>query len=228
MSQLLIHMLRKAQVFGNSFIGVFASANDSMSVLPPSPDCDELARDIHKILGLENVVRTTIDGSHIVGALLVMNSNGALVSPFLQESERKMIAKHVPVTVLPEKLNAAGNDILANDYGALVHSGFSDKAIERISKALGVPARRGRIAGYKTVGSAAAATNKAAICHPHASEYEMGLIEEALQVDVSICTANYGAGLLGACMVANTKGAVVGESSTPIELGKIEDGLKLY
>jgi translation initiation factor 6 (eIF-6) len=29
-------------------------------------------------------------------------------------------------------------------------------------------------------------------------------------------------------MIANSKGALVGENSTPIELGKIEEGLELY
>lgn len=221
-------MLKKSHVYGNAFIGVFSSSNEALAVLPPGPECDQLAKDIENILKPDEVVRTTIDGANIVGALLVMNSNGALVSPFLGEKEKKLIEKHVPVTVLPEKLNAAGNDILANDFGALVHPSFKDGAVRRIADALGVPTRRARIAGYKTVGSAAVATNKAAICHPHASEYEMGIMEEVLQVDVSICTANYGSGLLGACITANTKGAVAGETSTPIELGKIEDGLKLY
>jgi len=220
-------MLKKYELLGNSFIGVYSSANDEIGVLPPGPDCDELAVIAAEALDVE-IIRTTVDGANIVGALLALNSKGALVSPFLNNSERKLIEAKIPVTVLPEKLNAAGNDILANDYGAMVHPGFKDKNIERISKALGVPVRRGKIAGYKTVGSAAMATNKAAICHPHASDYEMGQMEEVLQVDVSICTANYGTGLLGACMMANSKGAVVGENSTPIELGKVEEGLKLY
>jgi len=43
-----------------------------------------------------------------------------------------------------------------------------------------------------------------------------------------VATLNYGTPYLGACAIANSKGAVVGSSSTPIELGRIEDGLGLY
>ena len=34
--------------------------------------------------------------------------------------------------------------------------------------------------------------------------------------------------MVGAGLVANSKGAVVGDETTPIEMGKIEDGLLLY
>lgn len=221
-------MLAKGQIFGNSFIGVFSSANEFLSVIPTGDENDTLSEAVKATLELDDVIRMTIDGSNVLGALLVMNSNGALVSPFIRESECEQLSAVLPVHRLSEKLNAAGNNILVNDNGALVHPSFNDKGIEKISKALGVPVKRGKIAGYKTVGSAAVTTNKAAICHPHASDWEREKMEEILQVDVKICTANYGSGLLGACMVANTKGALVGGQSTPIELGKIEDGLKLY
>jgi translation initiation factor 6 len=221
-------MLTKGQIFGNSFIGVFSSANEFLAVLPSGDENDKLSDVVKKTLEIEEAIRLSVDGSNILGALLVMNSNGALVSPFIRESEYELLNAHIPVHRLPEKLNAAGNNILANDNGALVHPSFNDKGLALISKALGVPVRKGRIAGFKTVGSAAVATNKAAICHPHASDWERERIEEILQVDVSICTANYGSGLLGASVIANTRGAIVGEQSTPIELGKVEEGLRLY
>jgi translation initiation factor 6 len=53
----------------------------------------------------------------------------------------------------------------------------------------------------------------------------MDLLKTALRVPVMITTANYGAAQVGACMVANSHGAVVGSRTTPIELGRIEEGL---
>ena len=72
------------------------------------------------------------------------------------------------------------------------------------------------------------ATNKGVLCHPHAKPGEIEAVREALKVPVLITTANYGAAQVGACMVANSRGAVVGSRTTPIELGRIEEGLGLF
>ena len=221
-------MLKKYHVEGNSFIGIVATANESIAILPTIPAIDSLIPLVKETLGVEKVIQTSVDGSYLVGAFVSMNSNGAVVYPLMNESEINSIKKVLPVAILTDRYNAAGNNILVNDNGALVHPSFNDATLEMISKTLDVPAKRGTVAGFHTVGSAAVATNKAAICHPHTTEKEIEVMEEILQVEVSLCTANYGSGLLGACMMANTKGAILGEESTPIEMGKVEEGLKLY
>lgn len=220
-------MLGKGDLFGNSFIGVFCTANEHI-LLVPITATDELIGKAKDNLGVESILKTSIDGASVVGSLVCMNSKGAIMSYFVNDLEMECIGSHVNVARLPHKLNAAGNNILANDNGALAHPGFEKKTLDAISEALGVPVETGTVAGYKTVGSAALATNKGVICHPHASSYEMEQLERVLGVEVSIATANYGSGLVGACMIANSRGALVGEASTPIELGKIEEGLRLY
>ena len=220
-------MLGKGDLFGNSFIGVYCAANEHV-VLVPITATEELIARARKNLEVENVLKTSMDGASVIGSLVCMNSKGAIMSYFVNDFEMENIGAHINAARLPHKLNAAGNNILANDNGALAHPGFEEKTLNVISETLGVPVEAGTVAGYKTVGSAATATNKGVICHPHASSFEMEQLERVLGVEVSIATANYGSGLVGACMIANSKGALVGEDSTPIELGKIEDGLKLY
>ncbi len=221
-------MIKKYHMQSNSFIGVFAVANESFAFVPNNTDVDDLIAIARDALKVDEVIKTNINGSPLIGSFIAMNSNGALVYPNVHESEIEAIRKVIPVTKLTDRFNAAGNNILANDNGALVHPSFNDATLERISGTLGVPVLRGTIAGFRTVGSAGVATNKGAICHPHATEEEMEIMAEILDVEVSHCTANYGSGLLGACMMANTKGAIIGDESTPIELGKVEEGLKLY
>ena len=155
-----------------------------------------------------------------------MNSNGILASPFVEEAEIEAIGE--PVYPLPNRLSAVGNNVLCNDHGAVVHPGYNDDAVAFISEALAVPVVRGTVAGVKTIGAVAVATNKGVLCHPHARPAEMELLKEALGVPVAITTANYGSALVGACMVATSKGAVVGSKTTPIELGRIEDGLGFF
>jgi translation initiation factor 6 len=215
-------MLVKGEIFGNPYIGVYCAANENLALFPYTTP-DKTVNNTRKALALGNSMKATIDGAHILGALICMNSKGAIVSHFISHVELNKICAEVKVVKLPHKLNAVGNN-----FGALANPEYDDATLEFISKALDVPVERGTVAGHKTVGSAAVATNKGVICHPHTSGFEKQQLERILKVEVHIATANYGTGLLGACMIANTKGAVVGEASTPIELGKIEDGLKLY
>lgn len=220
-------MLIKGNIFGNPFIGVYCAANENIALFPITTP-DKIIDKAREALGLEGAMTTSIDGAHVLGALICMNSKGAISSKFISENELDRIGSEVKITKLPHRLNAAGNNILANDNGALTHPEYNDAALAVISEALGVPAERGTVAGFKTVGSAAVATNKGVICHPHTSDFEKQQLERVMGVEVRIATANYGTGLLGACLIANSKGALVGEASTPIELGKVEDGLKLY
>lgn len=66
------------------------------------------------------------------------------------------------------------------------------------------------------------------MCHADASDEEVGLIGDVLKVEVNRTTVNHGSRVVGAGIIANSKGAVIGDETTPIEMGKIEEGLALY
>ncbi len=206
-------------------MGVFCAANDER-VVAASDVPAKAVRAIEEALGVP-VARTTIGGSNVVGSLLAMNAHGAVVTGFASPQELAAL-RGLDVFVLPHRLNAAGNNLLCNDRGAVVHPGYDERTVAAIGKALAVDAVRGTLAGLRTVGSAGVATNKGALAHPHATEAELALVRDVLKVPTSITTANYGTAQVGACLVANAKGAVVGARTTPIELGRIEEGLGYY
>jgi len=217
-------LLRRLEIAGNPYVGVFCAANDEMLIVPPDVPRSAV-RHIEGALGTRSIV-TLVGHSTVVGSLLAMNSKGILASPFIEDDEIDAIGD--AVYPLPHRLSAVGNNVLCNDHGAVVHPGYDDETVAFIQEVLGVPAIRGTIAGIRTVGAVAVATNKGALCHPHAKPAEMELLKSTLRVPVVITTANYGAAQVGACMVANSHGAVVGARTTPIELGRIEEGLGLY
>ena len=206
-------------------MGVFCAASESLAVLPPDAP-PRAARTIEETLQVR-VVRTTIGVSNVVGSLLALNSSGAILTGFANEAELKGFGS-LRAFVLPHRLNAAGNNVLCNDRGALVHPGYDDRTVREIGEALGVEAVRGTIAEMRTVGSAGVATNLGVLAHPHATEDELKTLQDVLKAPAMITTANYGTGQIGACLVANSKGAVVGMRTTPIEMGRIEEGLRLY
>lgn len=217
-------MLRTS-VAGSSYIGVFCRTTNDVLLARRDLD-DELLDSMADELSVP-VVATTIGGSGTVGALAVGNESGLVVSSRLTDTERDRIAGaiDVPLTELPGKINAAGNVILANDYGAYVHPDLSREAVTTIREALDVPVQRGDIGDVKTVGTAAVATNEGVLCHPKAREPELEALEDHLDVYADLGTINYGGPLIGSGLIANDTGYIVGTDTTGPELGRIEDTL---
>ncbi|SDR29093.1 translation initiation factor IF-6 [Natronobacterium texcoconense] len=210
---------------GSAYVGVFARATDSCVLVRRDVD-DDVVADLTDELEVP-AVQTTVGGSSTVGALATGNENGLLVSSRALEYEREQLeeAVDVPVAELPGSINAAGNVVLANDYGAYVHPDLPREAIKIVKDTLDVPVERGDLAGVRTVGTAAVATNSGVLCHPKATDEELDFLEDALDVRADVGTVNYGAPLVGSGLVANEAGYVVGEDTTGPELGRIEDAL---
>jgi len=219
-------MLKLGEVNGNPYVGVYCVASEHLAILPDVVE-DRIAKDIERILDVR-VVRTNIAGATVVGSLAAMNSHGIIVTNFAERHELARLPKQLRVGKMEEKVNAAGNNILASDRAALVNPQASRETVRMIQDVLGVEAVRGKIAGIETVGSVCIATSKGVVCHPRTTKDELKWISELFKVPASAATLNYGTPYLGACAVANSKGAYVGSRSTPIELGRLEDGLSLF
>jgi len=215
----------RASFAGSSYVGVFARATADVVLVRPDLE-DSQSEELADALGVE-AVPTTVGGSNTVGALAVGNENGLLVSARATDRERETIeeATDRPVYELPGRINAAGNVVLANDYGAYVHPDLPEEATETIAEALAVPVEAGSLGDVRTVGTAAVATNAGVLCHPKSREPELETLEEHLDVHADLGTINYGAPLVGSGLLANGGGYVVGQDTTGPELGRIEDTL---
>jgi len=216
-------MLRQMNINGSPCVGVFCKVSENIAVISPNLTKESISY-IKETLSVE-IIETGICGSSLIGPLTVLNSTGMLVTNFVYEHEIKKIEEKVNVTVVSDKFNAVGNNILANDKAALVHPQLSKKTVRIIEDVLAVEVAKGTIAGLKTVGSLAVATNKGILCHPKATEEEIEKIKSLFGIPVSIGTVNYGMPYIGTGLVANTKGAITGPDTTGIELGRIEEAL---
>ncbi len=219
-------MIRKVSIQGSDFIGVYCAANDEIVVLTQIAP-EDVAKVIEKTLEVE-VHRTLLGSSPLVGSLMVLNSTGAVITDFASEEDVSFLFNDYNVLFVADEINAVGNDIIANDRAAMIHEEFDRKTEKLIEDVLGVEVVRGRIGGIPTVGSAAVLTNRGMLVHPNVSEEEAKELEEIFHVEVYVGTANFGSPYVGSCIVANSKGAVVGEKTTPIEMGRIEEALRLY
>ncbi len=213
-------------VAGSPYLGVFVRADDRCALVPPSLPAT-VERELARILGVQ-VIRTTVTDSEVVGALVVTNAHGVVVSDGIDDAERRALERVGPVTVVRHRQNAVGNNVLANDQGALVHPEYSADAVDLIASALGVRVERGTLAGLATVGMAGVATNRGAVVHPKATDRELAQAEGVLGVPVHRSTANFGVPVVGACVIANSKGFLVGRPTTPVEIVHLQDGLRVF
>jgi translation initiation factor 6 len=221
---------RLFSVEGNSYIGVFATCTESLVLLPPHIS-DGLAAELEQALQVK-AIKTSIAETSLVGCLAVGNSNGFIFSPYTLDSELQRIEEltraeglSVKLSRLPyrDPMSAAGNIILANDTVALVHPQLSEKAIDVITETLEVTVHKGTIGGLKTVGMAAVATNNGVLAHKNATYEELEFLEENFEVPIAIGSVNFGVPLIGAAVLANTKGYAAGHETTGAELGRIVD-----
>ncbi|MCA1819357.1 MAG: translation initiation factor IF-6 [Thermoplasmatota archaeon] len=218
-------MFRRIDPFGNPNVGVYVRATDSHLFVPPGLTPQNL-NDLEQALGLKPTV-VTVGGAELIGSLVAANKNGCVLADFASDRELKLFeaAGLAAIRLETSRLNAAGNNILANDRGALVHPDLPARAVEAIERTLGVPVERGLVAGLPTVGSAAFATALGVLCHPLASDAELAFIKKTLHANARIGTVNHGHGLVGAGIAANTNGVACGSRTTGIELGRIDEAL---
>jgi len=209
----------------NPNVGVFCRANDDIAFIRRKLSA-AIKKKIISALDVELIELNIADAS-IIGSLLAINSNGAVVTDFIDDENLKNIQNQgLKVSIISDRLNAAGNDILVNDKGALVHPNLGNETLKEIEETFNVPVIRGTIGSLSTVGMAAVVTNKGLLCHPKVTEDEKRQLEKIFNVDVMIGTINHGVPLIGSGLIANTKGAIVGNLTTGIELGRIEEALK--
>lgn len=205
------------------YLGAFALATDEFLIVPTRfRKIPKLATETLEV----PMFKAAVAQSSLIGVLSAGNSHG-IVLPDLIDSDESLLKDKLDakIEVIPSKYTALGNQILGNDNGAIVNPDLPDQAIDLIGKTMNVPIRRSTVAGLKNVGSSGVATNEGILLHPDVTEEEIEIAEEVLQVPADIGTASSGMKYVGICVVANSKGVLVGENTTGPELGRIESTL---
>jgi translation initiation factor 6 len=217
-------MLRRVDVVGNPNIGVFTIATNDFAIVPYNL-LDEKAELIKEILEVD-VIKSSISGSSLIGSLAVANSNGIVVSPHVLDREVKQFEDlGLNVATIPGTYTAVGNIVAANDNGAIASPFLSQEAVGVIEKTLDVHVESSSIVGSDIIGSLISVTNRGFLIDKRAVETELNLAQEAFGVEGDTGTVGKGISLVGACILANDKGAIVAKDSTGPEMARVEEAL---
>ena len=117
-----------------------------------------------------------------------------------------------------------GNNILCNNKACLVNPEIPATEAKKIGDCLGVEVFRQKI-GIRTSGSANVVTDKGLLAFNETSEVEMKYLEKIFGIKGIVTTTNFGNPFNGFAVVANAKGALVGETSTGVEVQRIFEAL---
>ncbi len=218
-------MIQVTRIFNSPFLGVYLRTWEDYTLVPRNSDRDIKSMASHYLK--TEPIEMTIGGSNLLGSMAVMNSNGMIFSNIVTEEELKNIPKDVNYAVLEDNLNAVGNNILANNKAALIHEEFSDKSVRTIREVLGVEVVKGKFKEVRTVGSSGLITSSGLVIPPNMTDDEIDELGKIFGVKGRVGTANFGSLYIGASVVSNSKGALIGEDSTTVEISNIEEALNL-
>ncbi|MFH0835776.1 MAG: translation initiation factor IF-6 [Candidatus Micrarchaeota archaeon] len=215
--------IQKTSLERNPFIGLFLRASDSVVL------CTKNAPSKVKTLAEETLgaplTELFLAESSLIGIFSVLNSTGCIVTSEAEHKEVQALKK-TGLNVLKLKSSfAPGNNILVNDTAALVSPLMSKEEAAEIADALGVEVHRQQFAGLKTVGSANIVTNNGLLAFNETSEIELKQLEKWFGVRSGVGTANMGVVYNSLSIVANKKGALVGDLTSGFELQRIFEAL---
>lgn len=218
--------MRKITYYGSSWIGMFVKTNDSVTMLPidSMKKVDEAVQESLKT----EIIKLGMSDSNLLGVYVAMNSNGVILPNIAREEEIALVKKAgLNVYVSKDKHNANGNNIAVNDKGGVINPNIEPHEAKAMSDVLGVELVPMGIAGYTTVGSACIATNGGFLANYKANEKELADLKDALKVYGNRGTINTGTGFVSYGAIVNKNGYIIGEDTTPFEVGRLEEALGL-
>ena len=209
----------KYDVYKSPNIGLFIKANDSIIVIPFGFAETKITKLTH-YLHVEEKIFTSIASTRLIGPMTVMNNNGILLPSIASDEEICILkqASGLNVERLKSKFTAIGNLISTNDNGALMSPLLNSEVNQQVRDVLGVPVNSITVGGFIQTGSMIVATNIGAAIHPRATEEEIKIISESLQVQVEPATVNGGVPFLSSGIIANSKSVIVGSLTSGPEL----------
>jgi translation initiation factor 6 len=187
---------------------------------------EKLLAEVTEVLGNVPVHSFRVAGTGMPGIFLAGNSQTLLVPSIAFDYELAQLEKlKIPHTVFKTRHTCLGNNIVANDNGAIISMDFDETERKFIEKSLGVPAVRMEIAKLSTPGALIVLNGKRGIIHRDATQEEVAEAERILKVKLEPATVNLGTPYLRAGIMSNAHRFVIGDQSGGPEIVHIDEAL---
>lgn len=209
---------------GNPNVGMYGFANDRFCLLGHDVPQKKVKK-IEHVLKVP-VYQITLCGTSMIGVFCNGNNKAIVLPEIVFSDELKALDRHgIKYKVIKTRHTALGNNLLCNDNGCLANPDMGADSKKLIRQALDVPLKPGMIAGVETVGSVAIHNRHGCMIHRDAREFEIKFIKDLLKVDIHTGSVNMGNPYLGAGVICNSNGFVVGDASGGPEVVNIDECL---
>ncbi|MAG18318.1 MAG: translation initiation factor IF-6 [Candidatus Diapherotrites archaeon] len=206
------------------YVGIFGIATDEFVLVPNSVLPKELKK-IETELEVKSI-KANLGGTSLLGILATGFDNKLVVSSIVEKHEIETLEKEGFEVLQIGGYTATGNLVALNNNGGIASTLFSEKVVGELEDFFGVKFKVMNIAESDVIGACVTVTNKGFIAHPNINENDFKELEKVFGVKGEATTANYGDLFVGNSVLANSKGVIVGELTSGIELSKIDEGLR--
>jgi len=213
----------KGTIKASPFVGVFAALSEEILFVPHSVQDKEI-KGIEAKLGVE-VVKCALANSSLMGVLCKAFGKRIVVPEIAEGTEIRDLEKQGIEVLKLRGVMALGNLVAFNRNAGIASPLMHESQVREMGEFFGIKIRQGRVAGSDLVGAAMVVTNKGFIVHQGINESELKQLEKLFKVRGNPTTANYGDRFIGNDIIANSKGAIVGEMTSPFEMMRIDEAL---
>ncbi len=214
--------ISKASINKNPFIGLYLKCNEKNLYHPKGMGNQAISK-LESTLKVE-AKEMSISGSSLIGIYAAMNSKGCVVPSFATEHELKAL-HGLNIVKIKGEFSAVSNNVLANDKGCIVNPKIPHEEMKKIEDNLGVETVKMKIGGFNLVGAFNTATNNGVLAYNNSTDEELKEIERIMKVKTARGTTNMGLTANSFGLVANSKGALAGESTSGFEINRIYEAI---
>lgn len=212
----------KATIYKSPFLGVYSFCTDDYCIVPNTILKKE-EKFLEKYLDVK-MIKTQINESSLVGVFLCGSGNKLVVQKeSIYSKELEILEKEGLKVKLVDDYNALGNLISNNSTYGVASPLLKEETIQDISKYLNIKIDQKAISNLDVPGSCLFVNDNLFLINPNIKETEFEELEKKYNVKGASTTLNYGDVFVGNDVVGNKNSILVGNSTSNIEIRKVDD-----
>ncbi|MBT3408281.1 translation initiation factor IF-6 [Candidatus Woesearchaeota archaeon] len=215
---------RKMSFHSNSNIGLFAYVNEKFCLIG-NVITEEQKKEIEETLEVP-VYEILIAGTPLIGIFVNGNEDKIIIPSITKKEElEKLDELQIEYQIVDSKYTALGNNILIGNNQAFVNQNLEKEAIKQIEDFLKIKLHNIDLGELDTLGSIGVIHNDTGVIGEFIGQNKLNNLNKISDIKFSLGTINQGSDYIKSGIFKNSKGFVIGEMTSGVEIINIEQEL---
>lgn len=213
----------RSTIYNSSFLNIYSYCTEKICIVPNSILPKE-EKKIEEILDVK-VIKCHINRSSLIGVYLSGAGNKIVVekNSIYPEEIETLEKEGLKIKTLSNPDNAFGNLLAINSNYGFASPLILPEVVKDIQKFFNIPIEQKACAGLDLPGSSIYVNDYLFLINPRVELKEFNYIKKMFKVPGLAITTNYGDVFVGNDAVGNKNGLLVGQTTSNIEMTKIDD-----